>query len=92
MKVYFTDLSPREQEVYRLLVDEIKPAEIASILNISRETVKTHIHRILSKLGLSSRAELRAGATPTPDAEPEPAPRRAEPVATWQPWRETINQ
>jgi len=50
-------LTRREQEVLGLLADGLDQAEIARLLVISPKTVGTHIERILSKLGVHSRAE-----------------------------------
>ena len=50
-------LTRREQEVLCLLADGLDQAEIARRLVISPKTVGTHIERILSKLGVHSRAE-----------------------------------
>ena len=51
-------LTPAEQRVLEALCDGGSNAEIAARLGISRETVKTHIASMLSKLGLSDRHEL----------------------------------
>ena len=51
------DLTPREREVLALMVEGLRNAEIADRLTVSRSTVKFHVSRILSKLGVSSRTE-----------------------------------
>lgn len=50
-------LTRREQEVLGMLADGLDQNEIARRLVISPKTVGTHIERILSKLGVHSRAE-----------------------------------
>jgi NarL family two-component system response regulator LiaR len=51
------DLTGREKEVLALLVQGLSNAQIAERLIVSRATVKFHMGRILTKLGVSSRAE-----------------------------------
>ena len=43
-------LSPREQEVARLVADRMSDDEIAGILTISVRTVQTYLDRISKKL------------------------------------------
>lgn len=56
------ELSTREVEVLRLLVAGASNKAIAAKLNLSENTVKTHISRIFDKLGVQSRAEAVAVA------------------------------
>lgn len=51
------DLTRREIEVLALLVKGFSNPELAERLVVSRATVKVHISSILSKLGVSNRAE-----------------------------------
>jgi DNA-binding NarL/FixJ family response regulator len=51
-------LSDREFEVLRLLVEGLGPTEIGERLHLSVKTVSTHKTRILEKLNLGSTAEL----------------------------------
>ncbi len=52
----FSDLTNRELEVLRLLAQGLNQGEIAGRLFISPSTVGSHIQRILTKLGVHSRA------------------------------------
>ena len=54
------DLSIREREVLRLLLEEKTNAEIADSLCISENTVKFHVRNLLRKTGCMSRKELYA--------------------------------
>ncbi|MFG2875378.1 response regulator [Streptomyces sp. NPDC048337] len=50
-------LTPREREVLALVGAGLSNADIAARLVLSPATVKTHVHRCMSKLELSSRAQ-----------------------------------
>lgn len=53
-----TELTPREIQVLRLLTTGVGNDEIAERLNISQNTVKTHIKHLLDKTGFTSRTQL----------------------------------
>ena len=51
-------LSPREQEVLKLLAQGYTNQEVGTRLCLSVKTIETHRARIADKLGLRSRADL----------------------------------
>lgn len=51
-------LSPREQDIFREILEDKKRKEIAEELCISENTVKTHITNVFSKFEVSTRSEL----------------------------------
>ena len=51
------ELSERELDVLRLMAQGMNNLDIAAALNIGESTVKSHVNRILSKLGVSDRTQ-----------------------------------
>jgi ABC-type phosphate/phosphonate transport system substrate-binding protein/DNA-binding CsgD family transcriptional regulator len=58
IKKRFADISPREQEVLKLLVQSESTKSMARILNISTKTIELHRANLLRKTGAKSSIEL----------------------------------
>ncbi len=56
------DLSSRELEVLALIAKGLDNKEIASVLEVSRNTVKTHVKRVFAKLDVADRTEAATAA------------------------------
>ena len=50
-------LTPREKEIFELLVKNQSTKEIAKTLGISEKTVRNHISNVIQKLGVDSRIQ-----------------------------------
>jgi DNA-binding NarL/FixJ family response regulator len=68
------ELTPREREVLVLVASGLTNDDISGRLHLSRHTVKTHINRAMTKIGVSERAQLVTIAYESGLVEPgEPA-------------------
>jgi len=59
-RAHTEELSPREQEIARMIAEGYPNKTIAAVLDISSWTVNTYLRRIFAKLAVSSRAAMVA--------------------------------
>ncbi len=50
-------LTPREKQIFTLLIDNYVTRDIAYELGISEKTVRNHISNVIQKLGVNSRVQ-----------------------------------
>ena len=50
-------LTPREKEIFNLLINNQSTRDIAKTLGISEKTVRNHISNVIQKLGVDSRIQ-----------------------------------
>ena len=50
-------LTPREKEIFTLLVKQYDTEKIAKTLNITTKTVRNHISNVIQKLGVKGRSQ-----------------------------------
>jgi DNA-binding NarL/FixJ family response regulator len=84
-------LTPRESEILTLVREGRSSKEIARDLGITRSTVRCHVQRVLTKLGVATRLQAAALAPPTSAAalpRPRPLPPPSAPISALTP-RET---
>jgi DNA-binding CsgD family transcriptional regulator len=72
---YGDQLSPRELDVVRLLVEGRTSAQIARVLGLSPRTVEKHVHSAMRKREAPSRTALAVAAVKSGDVPP---PRSSE--------------
>jgi DNA-binding NarL/FixJ family response regulator len=80
-------LTPRENEILALVREGRSSKEIARELGITRSTVRCHVQRVLTKLGVASRLQA-AAVSPPPPADSHPPDPPPSPISGLTP-RET---
>jgi DNA-binding NarL/FixJ family response regulator len=78
-------LTIREQQVFSHLKRGLSNKEIAGALRIAEATVKNHVHHVLEKLRVTSRAQAAAISGLMQNPNPAPAARRVGPATPTTP-------
>ncbi len=76
-------LTDREREVLALIARGMCNSEIAGELYLSQSTVKTHVARVLRKLGLRDRTQAVVAAYDLGIVRPRHADRTGEVLLAW---------
>jgi len=72
-------LTGRERAVTDLIVQGLSNKAIAARLSIAIHTVKSHVHKVLSKLAVNSRLEVAAYSRKGPAPRDDSAPASSQP-------------
>ena len=67
-------LTERQRQIMRLMADGLSNKEIARRLSLGTSTVKNHVHEILDRLQVSSRAQVASCMQPGSQTGPAPIP------------------
>ncbi len=63
----WAQLTPQELQIAQLAADGLTNREVGERLYLSHRTIGSHLYRLFPKLGITSRSQLAAALTTTPD-------------------------
>ena len=58
MRAHIAKLTPREREVFELVIRGKTNKQVANVLGATERTIKAHRHRVMEKMEVQSLAEL----------------------------------